>query len=62
MDLQDLETTDLFRGASREEVAEMLRCLDAEVRRYQKGETILRLGDRTRRLGISPAGAACCGA
>ena len=56
MDLQDLETTDLFRGASREEVAEMLRCLDAEVRRYQKGETILRLGDRTRRLGLVLSG------
>lgn len=56
MDLQDLETTDLFRGASREEVTEMLRCLDAEVRPYQKGETILRLGDRTRRLGLVLSG------
>lgn len=56
MDLQDLETTDLFRGASREEAAEMLRCLDTEVRRYQKGETILRIGDRTRRLGLVLSG------
>lgn len=56
MDLQNLENTQLFRGASREEVEEMLRCLDTEIRRYRKGETILRMGDRTRRLGLVLSG------
>lgn len=56
MDLQDLENTELFRGASRVETEEMLRCLDTEIRRYRKGETILRMGDRTRRLGLVLSG------
>ena len=56
MDLQDLENTELFRGASRVEMEEMLRCLDTEIRRYRKGETILRMGDRTRRLGLVLSG------
>lgn len=56
MDLQNLENTELFRGASRAEMEEMLRCLDTEIRRYRKGETILRMGDRTRRLGLVLSG------
>lgn len=56
MDLQDLENTELFRGATRAEVKEMLRCLDTEVRRYRKGDTILRVGDRTHRLGLVLSG------
>lgn len=56
MDLQNLENTELFRGASRAELEEMLRCLDTEIRRYRKGETILRMGDRTRRLGLVLSG------
>ena len=56
MDLQDLEKTDLFRGASRDEVEEMLRCLDMEIRCYQKGEAVLRAGDRTHRLGLVLSG------
>lgn len=56
MDLQDLENTELFRGASQAEIEEMLRCLDTELRRYRKGETILRMGDRTRRLGLVLSG------
>ena len=56
MDLQDLENTELFRGASRVEMEEMLRCLDTEIRRYRKEETILRMSDRTRRLGLVLSG------
>ena len=56
MNLQNLENTELFRGASRAELEEMLRCLDTEIRRYRKGETILRMGDRTRRLGLVLSG------
>lgn len=56
MDLQNLENTELFRGASRAELEEMLRCLDTEIRRYRKGETILRMGNRTRRLGLVLSG------
>ena len=56
MDLQNLETTELFCGASPIEVEEMLRCLDTEIRSYQKGEAILRMGDRTRRLGLVLSG------
>ena len=56
MDLQDLENIDLFRGASRDEVDEMLRCLDMEIRCYQKGAAILRAGERTHRLGLVLSG------
>jgi len=56
MDLQDLEKTDLFRGVSRTEAEEMLRRPGTELRRYQKGETILRAGDRIRRLGLVLSG------
>ena len=56
MDLQDLENTELFRGATRAEIEEMLRCLNTEVRRYRKGEVILWVGDRTRRLGLVLSG------
>lgn len=56
MDLQNLENTELFRGASQIEVEEMLRCLDTEIRTYQKGEAILHMGDQTRRLGLVLSG------
>ncbi len=40
-----LKRTQLFAGVSEDEIAAMLSCLDARVRTYQKGETVLRQGE-----------------
>lgn len=56
MDAAALARTPLFRGASPEEVEGMLACLGAETRRYAKGETIFRVGDRVSALGLVCSG------
>ena len=52
----DLSAAELFRGISPEETADLLRCLAAERRRYERGERVLRAGDTTERLGIVLSG------
>lgn len=58
MDFIFLSRTALFRGVTAEAAAEMLRCLGAEERRYQKGQTILRAGEPTESLGLVLSGRA----
>lgn len=58
MDLADTTSTTpatptaLFEGIAPESRTRMLSCLDAQVRRYQKGEAVLRRGDRVRSLAL----------
>ena len=51
-----LTETALFQGASPQEIAEMLRCLVAERRRFAKGEQIYRTGDVVASLGMVLSG------
>ncbi len=48
----DLSSTMLFRGMSREEIETALTCLNAEVKRYRKGETILFAGEPCAKMGL----------
>ena len=52
MDLQFLSTTPLFQGTTEEEVKEMLNCLGARTRSYEKGSLIYRAGDTVHALGL----------
>lgn len=56
MDAKLLLQTALFRGMTEEELGAALRSLRAEEKQYGKGETILRAGDRTERLGMVLSG------
>jgi CRP-like cAMP-binding protein len=47
-----LSGTALFRGIEETEFQGLLSCLEATERRFQKGETVLRRGDRTERMGL----------
>ncbi len=51
-----LTKTLLFRGASEEEVQEMLRCLGAHARIFQKGETVCRAGETVACMGLVLSG------
>lgn len=57
MDYKMLSGTVLFRGCSQEDIREMLACLGARVRRFGKGETILRAGDTAAFMGLVLSGA-----
>lgn len=57
MDYEMLRGTVLFRGCSQEDIKEMLACLGARVRRFEKGETILRAGDTAAFMGLVLSGA-----
>lgn len=46
----------LFRGIGPEELEALLTCVEAACRRYEKGETVLRRGERTARLGLVLSG------
>lgn len=48
--------TPLFRGIGPEELEALLGCVEASRRRYGKGETVLRRGERTARLGLVLSG------
>ena len=41
-----LKRTKLFAGVGDEEITSMLSCLGASLRRYKKGEYVLREGER----------------
>ncbi|MEA5050108.1 MAG: Crp/Fnr family transcriptional regulator [Oscillospiraceae bacterium] len=58
MDYSFLSDTLLFRGTSREEIESMLGCLGASVKRYEKGQTILRAGEPATSMGLVLAGGA----
>lgn len=47
-----LAKTELFEGIAEAEVEAVLRCLGFETREYEKGETVLRVGDRVKHLGL----------
>ncbi len=51
-DYQFLATTQLFEGASPEEIQEMLGCLGAHSREYDAGERILHMGDQINEIGL----------
>ncbi len=52
MDCAFLSRTALFKGATQEEVAAMLTCLNARERTFAKGERIFRMGDTPREVGL----------
>ncbi|MBQ8850919.1 MAG: Crp/Fnr family transcriptional regulator [Oscillibacter sp.] len=56
MDCQFLSKTLLFRGASAEETEEMLSCLGAKTRRYEKGSVIYHAGDLVSAIGLVLSG------
>lgn len=56
MDTAFLAKTPLFQGTSPDEVAAMLKCLDATRKSYQKGEYIYYAGDYAQNLGIVLSG------
>lgn len=57
MDITLLSKTMLFQGISPKEVKDILHCLDAKQKTYQKREVIYYAGDITRSLGIVLTGA-----
>ena len=52
MDYIFLSNTPLFCGTSPQEAEQMLTCLAAVTRAYQKGETIFRAGECIRTAGL----------
>ena len=51
-----LEQTQLFSGVKGEEIALMLNCLQAKLRRCQKGEYVIRQGETVDRISVLVAG------
>lgn len=51
-----LQHTALFAGVQSEEIAAMLTCLQARLRRFPKGSTVLREGDRPPGIGVLAEG------
>lgn len=56
MDYLFLSKTILFQGITPEELPEMLRCLNGETRKYQRGNMIYRMGDIVSAMGIVLSG------
>ena len=48
----------LFSGIEKEEIQEMLTCLDAKQKQFPKGDFIFRTGDSTDELGLLLTGTA----
>lgn len=59
--MKNLPGCPLFGGIGEEELPRLLQCLGARERRYGKGETILREGQSTKRLGVVLSGRAIIG-
>lgn len=51
-----LKNTQLFKGASEEDIEAMLGCLQARICTYKKGEYVLREGERVERLMLLAEG------
>lgn len=47
-----LATTPLFEGSTSDEIAGMLGCLDARVKKYKAGSYIYRMGDKVSEVGL----------
>ena len=56
MDYLFLSKTVLFRGASTEEVETMLTCLNAETKKYQRGDVVYHAGDVVSSIGLVLSG------
>ncbi len=56
MNLKFLTTTMLFRGATEAEAQEMLSCLGAAEKQYDKGETIYHAGEYAQNMGLVISG------
>lgn len=52
MSLQLLRESMLFRGITENELTEALQSLQAQEKKYRKGDTILHAGNTTKRLGL----------
>ena len=53
-----LSQSPLFEGVAPEQIRILLKCLKAEVASYEKGDYILLMGNRTRRMGLVLEGTA----
>lgn len=51
-----LKNSQLFAGVAEEEIAAMLGCLQARLRTYRRGETVLRQGDSLHSLALLAGG------
>ena len=56
MDFSFLTKTILFRGTTEKEAEEMLHCLQAFTKDYQKGEIVYRIGEQVDHLGLVLSG------
>lgn len=52
MDYKFISETELFTGSTQEETRTMLKCLNAEEKRYPKAHTIYHMGQTIHRLGL----------
>ena len=50
--LGDLRDSELFHGVRRDEARRILQSLDAQLKNYRKGQTILSAGSRVRRIAL----------
>ena len=50
--LGDLRDSELFNGVRRDEARRILQSLDAQLKNYRKGQTILSAGSRVRRIAL----------
>lgn len=53
-----LSQTPLFRGLTKDEVQEVLGCVAAGLRQYEKGNVILHMGESTEAMGLLLSGSA----
>ena len=51
-----IAASSLFRGIEREDIGAMLRCLDARIRRFEKGETVIAAGGCVTEIGLVLSG------
>ena len=52
VNLRALTKTEIFAGATEEEVSSMLNCLSAKKKKYQKDEIIFHAGDIVSSIGV----------
>ena len=56
MDYQFLQKTPLFSDSSIDEIKSMLNCLEAEKKKFAKGDVIYRAGDTVQSMGLVLSG------
>ena len=56
--LSVISDSQLFSGIDEQEIPEMLNCLNAKMKTYQKGNYLLRAGDKVESLGMMLSGSA----